>query len=792
MNSKLRVFNVSRFGAVPSASDNAAAIQAAITACESAGGGVVYFYPGTYISQSPINITVPGVTLRGEGATIKSNIPSNGAKLNIKASNTIVENLKFDGNYLIGPQAGDFGLIDIEHTSLIENITIKDCTFARSISKGIRILGPTSDVKIDGNLFEVVFNCIFQTSSASGTPQRTIIVNNKFESGWSTAGYSGAIKLKTEHSVWSKGHIISNNTFDAVGQMGIELWKLLSDCTITGNTISGADYGISLDGLRNISVVGNSIVNVSYVGIECASGCHDMAITGNTVSGYDDSGTETTRHGNIGISCSNVTNYRINIVGNSIKGFSDKGVYVATAENILVSANNIYDCNELINAHSTNNISIKGNYLQAVATRTGYHIFMDTVDVDAHDWEITDNTLVGTADWDNLIIYRGGNSARTLTRCVIKGNNLLNAGYTNLSLNNGIDPSNMSNVIIADNYYTSTVGSAKWEAYASSDVTTPYLASSQQFGISASKSFSVAVAISAVPRWYKIFNDYIGNPIYIELAFRESIDSQAVRKLIVHATPYGQDAGITLLPSASYAGGGDIEEIIYNNADGNAQHEIWIKVKATTNAGTIYFWASDFPAAWITNPSAIPAEPTWVGNSYKLLVSNVNYWTAASFVAGEFRKGIISAPSLAAFWPPLARLYIRGPGPDAATRVARFDKSDGTEAIYIDENGYLGAKNGLLVGSGTRVSSVYSATQSLDWGSIAAGAESTATMTVTGASTSNTPSVLLGWSAALPAGIICTQAWVSAANTISITLRNTTAGAIDPAAVTVRATVTQF
>lgn len=99
---------------------------------------------------------------------------------------------------------------------------------------------------------------------------------------------------------------------------------------------------------------------------------------------------------------------------------------------------------------------------------------------------------------------------------------------------------------------------------------------------------------------------------------------------------------------------------------------------------------------------------------------------------------------------------------------------------------------GLKVASGTELVSMLSNSASLDYASIGANAEATLTLTVTGAVTTNTPSVSLGWSAALPDGIVVKQAWVSAANTVSVRVRNATAGAIDPAAVTCRATVFGF
>ena len=94
--------------------------------------------------------------------------------------------------------------------------------------------------------------------------------------------------------------------------------------------------------------------------------------------------------------------------------------------------------------------------------------------------------------------------------------------------------------------------------------------------------------------------------------------------------------------------------------------------------------------------------------------------------------------------------------------------------------------------SGT-IRTTLSGTASLDFGNIAAEGEATLTITVTGAVTANTPAVSLGWSAALPDGLVVKQAWVSAADTVSVRVSNITAAtAIDPAAVTCRAVVTNF
>lgn len=65
-----RVYNVWDYGATGNgANDDTAAVQAAINACGAAGGGIVYFPPGTYLISSTLNRHYANVTLMGAGST---------------------------------------------------------------------------------------------------------------------------------------------------------------------------------------------------------------------------------------------------------------------------------------------------------------------------------------------------------------------------------------------------------------------------------------------------------------------------------------------------------------------------------------------------------------------------------------------------------------------------------------------------------------------------------------------------------------------------------------------------
>lgn len=95
----------------------------------------------------------------------------------------------------------------------------------------------------------------------------------------------------------------------------------------------------------------------------------------------------------------------------------------------------------------------------------------------------------------------------------------------------------------------------------------------------------------------------------------------------------------------------------------------------------------------------------------------------------------------------------------------------------------------ISIGGGTTITRVLSATGTLDFGSVASLATAELTITVTNAATGN--SVSAGAPAAIEAGLIW-SAYVSASNTVTIRVYNSTVSPIDPASATWRATVFQF
>lgn len=97
-------------------------------------------------------------------------------------------------------------------------------------------------------------------------------------------------------------------------------------------------------------------------------------------------------------------------------------------------------------------------------------------------------------------------------------------------------------------------------------------------------------------------------------------------------------------------------------------------------------------------------------------------------------------------------------------------------------NGKQTFSGGVIVG-GTSIAKILTATAALDFGIIGAAASADLTITVTGSAVND--GVILGRPAAPTAGIVY-QAFVSAANTVTVRATNITAAAVDPLSQTFR------
>jgi hypothetical protein len=96
-------------------------------------------------------------------------------------------------------------------------------------------------------------------------------------------------------------------------------------------------------------------------------------------------------------------------------------------------------------------------------------------------------------------------------------------------------------------------------------------------------------------------------------------------------------------------------------------------------------------------------------------------------------------------------------------------------------SGPVRSLNGFIAGDGSTITKVLSGSASLDFGSISAAAQADLTITVTGAAVGD--EVVMALPAAPAAGIVF-NAFVSAANTVTVRASNISGSPVNPAAAT--------
>jgi hypothetical protein len=184
------VFNVMAYGADSTGGTNSAtAIGNAITAAQSAGGGVVYFPAGTFLINSGLTVTANGITLQGAGTGATT----------IKAGSSFT--------------TGDMIYFNQVQYGRVRDLTISSVN-ARTSGNAINLYGvnqgATDPVPPGGHLVEnVSFNKQFQGIYING--QMFLCYINRVYMGNITAGGVG-INLNAVGSTGAFGesHYISN------------------------------------------------------------------------------------------------------------------------------------------------------------------------------------------------------------------------------------------------------------------------------------------------------------------------------------------------------------------------------------------------------------------------------------------------------------------------------------------------------------------------------------------------------------------------------------------------------
>jgi parallel beta-helix repeat protein len=426
-------FNVKdgAYGALGDGSnDDTAEIQAAIDACEAAGGGMVYFPDGQYIISSALTVDNHNVQLVGEGR--ESHIDGsgfNGNQILVSSANFFVaRNLYVEGS---GSYIVNTGCINLDTCN---DFLVEGCYVTASSRQGIRV-----------------------TTSSRGTIRDNI--------AW--ANYQNGIMVRgTSTYILVEGNICYSNVTAGISG-GIHLYNA-TDCIVLGNIChTNAVNGIQLesDADRN-TVEGNYSYNNTWAGISLHTS-DECLITGNysysnTLSGIinylssKNSIIGNVSSGNTEYGISQITDNGTNVTDNLIQGNYLIG---NTLANILVD----WDClrttimsNDILNGSAEGILINRVDCVDTVVTNNHFYNNSTTLTDSGTTSTIRDNTGYvtensGTATLlsgnTTVVVAHGCTGTPTVITITWRENptNLIadwwvdTIGATNFTLN-GVDP----------------------------------------------------------------------------------------------------------------------------------------------------------------------------------------------------------------------------------------------------------------------------------------------------------------------------------------------------------------
>lgn len=432
-------FSVLDYGADPTGvNDSTTAIQAAIDAANSAGGGCVYFPTGLYLAGTTSNITMQSnVSLVGDGPSSKIKLADNSpilASTSLFAAtsktNIVVSGLYLDGNR--DNQANLIGLFRVQSCSYVtihnnwmvncNNVGVyftNTCSFCAA-NNNVIIDSNGTNLKIGTNCTDILFdgNLMYDTGAYAthqdgfvmvrfGTNRRITVTNNLIKSP-----PGGTIGM----GVWllSGDDVnVHGNTFDLpdVPALFVDAESAMSDISFTNNMCIGAPVsivdrtpGFNIDRINISNNTFNTINQTCIFAVPSFAGVFsNLVVSSNSISATMD-------------------------------GAADKGI-LATVKNSVFSNNTISMTGSAAGdgiSNAAENVVISGNVIDMGTV--GSRGIVSTADYVS----AIGNTVIGTVSY-------GIRMSSPANYCNVTGNTLRNCALG--ILNGGVNSVTASNVI---------------------------------------------------------------------------------------------------------------------------------------------------------------------------------------------------------------------------------------------------------------------------------------------------------------------------------------------------------
>lgn len=395
--------NVRSFGATgDGVTDDLVALQAALDAVQT-GGGVVFVPTGTYVVSGIPQITGNNVIVRGTGPGSKillAPAAMNAAGTTIGlwvhgASNVLIENLGFDGNFTNIAKNGTFHGASTLWSPVIAEYGATSMKVYDDAGTGVdaaTYLKQRAPIRVTDSHNVTIRNCLIENSVSAGILVDATSVNgctdilitgNRIRLTWDNGVY---LHQGVQHAVVSD-NLISDVTYNGVSVLYSDQVQVVNNNIRKCGPSDSDSGGIQINGSSNTLVEGNLIRACQFYGIDLlatqetnitggAGGnsvwASNVIVTGNTVTGCHANDFPT--HSAPGVNLFGAAG--ANIVNNSVDD-CDYGISMGSqAERPLIQGNRITRSSSLgINIGNSADIIdpiVRGNFVAYGATHGVY------------------------------------------------------------------------------------------------------------------------------------------------------------------------------------------------------------------------------------------------------------------------------------------------------------------------------------------------------------------------------------------------------------------------------------